>query len=93
MSVFHPKTSQSLREDLATNVRFHRTNKTAKLYGFISQERCALEAGIDRTMMSKIERAKTNPSLETLLKFANYLNVGVADLLIDPSKSNKGRKT
>jgi len=43
--------------------------------------------------MSKIERAKTNPSLETLLKLANYLNVGVADLLIDPSKPNKGRKT
>ena len=37
-------------------------------------------------MMSKIERAKTNPSLETLLKLANYLNVSVADLLQEPSK-------
>ena len=62
------------------------------MFGFISQERCALEAGIDRTTMSKIERAKTNPSLDTLLKLANYLNVSVADLLTDPSKSNKARK-
>ena len=37
-------------------------------------------------MMSKIERAKTNPSLETLLKLANYLNVSVADLLQETSK-------
>lgn len=92
MSVFHIKTPQSLREDLAVNVRYHRTHKTSKLARPISQERCALEAGIDRTMMSKIERAKTNPSLETLLKLANYLNVTVADLLTEPPKVLKGRK-
>ena len=38
-------------------------------------------------MMSKIERAKTNPSLETLLKLANYLNVSVADLLQMPTET------
>jgi transcriptional regulator with XRE-family HTH domain len=43
-------------------------------------------------MMSKIERAKTNPSLETLLKLANYLNVSVADLLQEPSKPASGHK-
>jgi len=83
MSVVRSKTTQSLREDLAVNVRHYRALKTAPPAKPVSQERCAWEAGIDRTMMSKIERAKTNPSLETLLKLANYLNVSVADLLAE----------
>lgn len=65
----------NLRDCLAQNVRHYRG-----LRG-VSQERTALEAGIDRTMLSKIERSITNPSLDTLLKLANYLNVTVAELL------------
>lgn len=85
MSDVRSKTTQSLREDLAANVRHYRALKIAQPAKPVSQERCAWEAGIDRTMMSKIERAKTNPSLETLLKLANYLNVSVADLLAERS--------
>ena len=83
MSVVRSKTTQSLRDDLAANVRHYRALKNVQPAKPVSQERCAWEAGIDRTMMSKIERAKTNPSLETLLKLANYLNVSVADLLAE----------
>ncbi len=83
MSVVRSKTTQSLREDLAANVRYYRAQKAPPPAKPLSQERCAWEAGIDRTMMSKIERAKTNPSLDTLLKLANYLNVSVADLLAE----------
>ena len=83
MSVVRSKTAQSLREDLAANVRRYRAQKAPPPAKPLSQERCAWEAGIDRTMMSKIERAKTNPSLDTLLKLANYLNVSVADLLTE----------
>ncbi|MEY4732944.1 MAG: HTH-type transcriptional regulator sinR [Pseudomonadota bacterium] len=83
MSVVRSKTAQSLREDLAANVRRYRAKKAPPPAKPLSQERCAWEAGIDRTMMSKIERAKTNPSLDTLLKLANYLNVSVADLLTE----------
>jgi transcriptional regulator with XRE-family HTH domain len=83
MSVVRSKTTQSLREDLAANVRHYRAQKAPPPAKPLSQERCAWEAGIDRTMMSKIERAKTNPSLDTLLKLANYLNVSVADLLTE----------
>ena len=83
MSDVRSKTTQSLRDDLAANVRHYRALKAAQPGKPLSQERCAWEAGIDRTMMSKIERAKTNPSLETLLKLANYLNVSVADLLTE----------
>ena len=85
MSDVRSKTTQSLRDDLAANVRRYRALKAIPPAKPVSQERCAWEAGIDRTMMSKIERAKTNPSLETLLKLANYLNVSVADLLAERS--------
>lgn len=83
MSVVRSQTTQNLRDNLAANVRHYRAQKALPPAKPISQERCAWEAGIDRTMMSKIERAKTNPSLETLLKLANYLNVSVADLLAE----------
>lgn len=66
---------ENLRTHLARNVKHYRGAKG------ISQERTALEAGIDRTMLSKIERGITNPSLDTLLKVANYLDVTVSDLL------------
>ena len=38
-------------------------------------------AGVDRTMVSKIERELTNPSIETLLKLANVLGVTVSAML------------
>ncbi len=66
---------ENLRSCLASNIKHYRNIKG------ISQERTALEAGIDRTMLSKIERGITNPSLDTLLKVANYLDVPVSDLL------------
>ena len=47
----------------------------------VSQERLALEAGVDRTMLSKIERQISNPSIETLLKLANRLAVDIMDLV------------
>lgn len=86
MAAVQTITPQDLRDALASNVRHFRRLKTPASGKPLSQERCAWEAGIDRTMMSKIERAKTNPSLETLLKLANYLNVSVADLLQMPAK-------
>ena len=46
----------------------------------LAQERLALDAGVDRTVVSKIERAVTNPSLEILLRLANQLEVELADL-------------
>lgn len=86
MAAVRTITPQDLRDALAFNVRHFRRLKTPASGRPLSQERCAWEAGIDRTMMSKIERAKTNPSLETLLKLANYLDVSVADLLQMPAE-------
>jgi transcriptional regulator with XRE-family HTH domain len=64
-----------LKSDLAVNLRSHRAAQG------IAQERLALEAGVDRTVVSKIERGVTNPSLAILLKLANTLNIDVSDLL------------
>ena len=71
----HTKTPADLRADLARNLRSIRLGKG------LAQERLAFDAGVDRTVVSKIERAVTNPSLEILLRLANHLEVEVADLL------------
>lgn len=64
-----------VRERLAVNLRRLRAERA------ISQERLALEAGVDRTMLSKIERRISNPSIETLLKLANRLAVDLAAIV------------
>jgi transcriptional regulator with XRE-family HTH domain len=47
----------------------------------LAQEKLALESGVDRTVVSKIEREISNPSLEILIRLSLTLNVTVADLL------------
>ena len=47
----------------------------------LAQERLALEAGVDRTVVSKIEREVANPSLEILVRLAVALDVQVSALL------------
>lgn len=65
---------EKLRSDLALNIK-----QIRKAQG-IAQERLALDAEVDRTVVSKIERSVGNPSLETLLKLANRLDTIVAAL-------------
>jgi DNA-binding XRE family transcriptional regulator len=62
------------RSLLADNVRELRGKRN------LSQERLALEAGVDRTLVSKIEREVANPSLEVLSKISAILGVSVARL-------------
>lgn len=60
---------------LASNI------KRIRLKNGLAQERLALEAGVDRTLVSKIERVIANPSLEILVKLATALRVSVDVLL------------
>ena len=69
------KTLEDVKTDIAVNLRNIRKSQN------IAQEKLALEAGVDRTFVSKIERGIGNPSLEVLLRLANRLGVSVADLL------------
>ena len=75
-SDMHSKALEELRADLASNLKAIRKAKG------LAQERLALDAGVDRTVVSKIERGVTNPSLEILLRLANQLDVEVGQLLL-----------
>ena len=55
--------------------------KDMRLKMGLAQEKLALEAGVDRTLVSKIERQLANPSLEILVKLAVILKVPVTALL------------
>jgi len=47
----------------------------------LSQEELALNADVDRTYVSQIERAIGNPSLLVLCKLGTVLGVDIRDLL------------
>lgn len=66
---------QELQAVLSDNIKQLRTERG------LAQERLGLESGVDRTMVSKVERRIANPTLEMLIKLANTLEVSVADLL------------
>lgn len=71
---------EKIQEGLAGNVRELREAKD------LSQEMLALEAEVDRTYVSQIERGVCNPSLRVLFQIANVLKVSVATLLQLPDK-------
>ena len=62
---------------LAKNIKVLRLQKD------LAQEKLALEAGVDRTLVSKIERQIANPSLEIMVKLAIILKVPVTVLLTE----------
>ena len=66
---------KELRINLSENVRMLRGAQG------LSQEKLAFEAGVDRTLVSKIERTIANPTLEVLTKLAVVFGVPVARLL------------
>ena len=70
----------ALKKRLSVNIKAIRKSKG------IAQERLGLDAGVDRTLISKIEREIANPSLEVLTKIACHLEVSVVDLLKTPKK-------
>lgn len=65
----------SIQLTLSTNIKALRQERG------LAQERLGLESGVDRTMVSKIERRIANPTLEILVKLANCLDVEVGELL------------
>jgi transcriptional regulator with XRE-family HTH domain len=70
---------ESIRNILATNIK--RERKSRKL----SQEKLALNADVNRTFVSQIERKIGNPSLHTLCRLADHLNIPTHQLLVDES--------
>lgn len=69
-----------LREIFAANLRRLRHEKG------ISQENLAYEAGVNRTYLSKLEKAVSYPGLEIIGKIASVLGVEPAELITIPAK-------
>jgi transcriptional regulator with XRE-family HTH domain len=72
---------EKLKRTLSMNLKRYRAERG------ISQERLALEAGVDRTVVSRLERCLINPTLVVLMKLAIRLEVSV-DLLIKNQDTN-----
>lgn len=49
----------------------------------LTQEKLALEAGLERTFISMLERGQRQPTITTLLKLATVLRCSAADLVAD----------
>jgi len=52
----------------------------------LSQEALAVDAGIDRTYVSRLERGLENPSVAVLEKLAIALKASIPDLFVVPAK-------
>ena len=81
------------RELVAWNVRRLRVERG------LAQEALAVDAGIDRTYVSRVERNMENPSVGVLERLARALKVEITDLFaVPPAGSSppvvlrKGRK-
>lgn len=74
-----PELFEQSKRCLANTISFRRKAKG------ISQEKLALEANVDRTYVSQLERQVANPSLSILCRLATILECDVIDLLSDPS--------
>lgn len=61
--------------------RFGRVLRTYRKKLGVSQEHLALEAAVDRTFVSKIERGINQPSLTTIFLLARVLNVSPSELI------------
>lgn len=54
----------------------------------LSQEALAVDAGIDRTYVSRLERGLENPSVAVLDKLATALRATIPDLFTVPAKGD-----
>ena len=71
------------RELLAWNVRKLRVRRG------ISQERLALDAGLERVSISQLERRRVNLGIDSLGKIAAALECEISELLAQPAEGEK----
>lgn len=63
--------------------KFGQAVRRERLKQRLSQEEFAVIADLDRSYVGAIERGEQNPSLWTIARLANALDVATADLLAD----------
>ena len=74
------------RRRLAWNLRRWRVNRD------LSQEQLAVDARVNRTYVSSVERAVENPTIEVLERLAKALSIDLADLLVNPGPKERPPK-
>ncbi len=68
---------ETIQADLARNIIARRKALN------MSQEKLALQAGVDRTYVSQLERGIANPSISILCRIAEILQCRMQDLVSD----------
>jgi transcriptional regulator with XRE-family HTH domain len=74
------------RRLVAWNLRRHRVERG------LSQEKLAVDAQIDRTYVSSLERGLENPTVSVLDKLASALSIPVSDFFRVPPRGEKAPK-
>jgi transcriptional regulator with XRE-family HTH domain len=74
-------------DDLA--LVFGRVLRERRLAAGLSQEKLALEADVDRTFVSLLERGGRQPTLSTLWRLAGALGVPPSELLAGVEKARR----
>jgi transcriptional regulator with XRE-family HTH domain len=77
--------SSTLRAALAEQIRLFRSKRG------LSQEELAFRAGLHRTYISLVERAKKSPTIDSLTRISAALNVRTSDLLAKAEKCANGK--
>ena len=62
---------------------FGKKIKIERIKQEISQEKLAELAGLHRTTLGTIENGKTSPTLDSIARIANALNLTISELLVD----------
>jgi len=74
------------RRLVAWNLRKYRVERA------LSQEKLAVDAELDRTYVSGLERGLENPTVAVLDKLAEALSVHISDLFRQPTRGEKTPK-
>ena len=71
---------------------FGRILKQARVERELSQEKLALESGLDRTFVSMLERGLRQPTLNTLFSLARTLKMNPSELVGSLERRSRRRK-
>lgn len=64
-----------------------------RVFHELSQEALAVDAGVDRTYVSRLERGLENPTVSILERLAKALNADIRDFFVPPTPGEPYPKT
>lgn len=72
---------EELKIQIGIYVRLHRLRKG------ISQFQLAIELGLSKDYIGLIERGKTNPTLEIIVKICNFIDLDISEIVAAKSEA------